>query len=69
MHFYENRSQIRALPAQDGTLEKLLSAYRLYVNGRVVGVGPGRSDAANSGANHSVYDSVDITAEVQVFYG
>ena len=44
---------------------KLLSAYRLYVNGKVVAVGPGRSDAANSGVNHTVYDTVDITAELQ----
>ena len=50
---------------QDGTLFKLLSAYRLYINGKVVSVGPGRSDSANSAVNHTVYDSVDITAELK----
>lgn len=50
---------------QDGSLFKLLSAYRLYVNGKVVSVGPGRSNSANSATNHTVYDSVDITAELK----
>jgi len=50
---------------QDGSLKKLLSAYRLYVNGKVVSIGPGRGDSANSAANHTVYDSVDITAELK----
>ena len=50
---------------QDGSLFKLLSAYRLYVNGKVVSVGPGRSDSANTATNHTVYDSVDITAELK----
>jgi hypothetical protein len=35
---------------QDGSLKKLLSAYRLYVNGKVVSVGPGRADSANAAA-------------------
>lgn len=50
---------------QDGSLQKLLSAYRLYVNGVVVAVGPGRSDMANSWSNHSIYDSVDVTLHLQ----
>lgn len=50
---------------QDGTLFKLLSAYRLYVNGKVVSVGPGRSNSANSAVNHTVYDTVDITSELR----
>ena len=50
---------------QDGSLKKLLSAYRLYVNGKVVSVGPGRGNSANAAPNHTVYDSVDITAELQ----
>ena len=57
---------------QDGTLFKLLSAYRLYVNGKVVSVGPGRSNSANSAVNHTVYDTVDITSElreVRALYG
>ena len=49
---------------QDGTLKKLLSAYRLYVNGVVVSVGPGRGNSANSAVNHTVYDSVDVTAHI-----
>jgi hypothetical protein len=50
---------------QDGSLKKLLSAYRLYVNGVVVAVGPGRGNSANANANHTVYDSVDVTAVLQ----
>jgi hypothetical protein len=50
---------------QDGTLFKLLSAYRLYVNGKVVSVGPGRSNSANTAINHTVYDTVDITSELR----
>lgn len=44
---------------------KLLSAYRLYVNGKVVSVGPGRSNSANTADNHTVYDTVDITSELR----
>jgi hypothetical protein len=50
---------------QDGSLKKLLSAYRLYVNGVVVSVGPGRGDSANGNANHTVYDTVDISGVLQ----
>ena len=54
--------------SQDGSLEKLLQAYRLYVNGVVVAVGPGRSNNKNSGKNHSVYDSVDVTSHLRAAY-
>ena len=53
---------ITTIKEEKHTLEKLLSAYRLYIDGQVVAVGPGRSDNANSGSDHMVYDSVDVTA-------
>ena len=34
-----------------GRQEKLLGAYRLYVNGNVLGLGPGRGEHATSDEN------------------
>ena len=49
---------------QSGIEEKLLSAYRLYVNRRVVSVGPGRGEAAVRGPKPTPYDTVDVTSAV-----
>ena len=52
----------------DGDLQKLLGAYRLYVNGHIMGTGPGRGDcllpAVDGGINDpscSMLDTLDIT--------
>ena len=62
---------IHVTAAQSGTMEKLLGAYRLYVGGAAVGVGPGRGGArtaayADGGdLNHTYYDTFNVTARVQ----
>jgi len=52
--------------AQDGPMEKILGSYRLYVNGQVTTTGPGRGEVPYTDANHSVYDTIDITTSAQV---
>ena len=53
--------------AQSGPMEKLLGAYRLYVGGVAVGIGPGRGDVRTAAysdggdANHSFVDVHRVT--------
>ena len=55
---------------QSGPMEKLLGAYRLYVGGRAVAIGPGRGEvrtaayADGGDKNHTQYDSIDISAAI-----
>jgi hypothetical protein len=46
--------------AQSGGKEKLLGAYRLYVNGAAVGIGPGRGEVNVGASNHTMYDIIDL---------
>ena len=44
--------------------EKYLGAYRLYVDGNVVGTGPGRGTRKYSEPGHPDYDTLDLTTFV-----
>ena len=60
---------IHVAAAQSGPLEKLLAAYRLYVDGVAIGIGPGRGETRTAaypdggGVNHTFYDSFSITVK------
>jgi len=60
-----------ATAAVSGDMEKLLGAYRLYVGGVSVGIGPGRGEAKTAAytgggdKNHTGYDSIDIGASLK----
>ena len=47
--------------AQSGDSEKLLGAYRLYVNGKTVGIGPGRGEKYVKDADRTTYDIIGVT--------
>jgi hypothetical protein len=61
--------------SQSGAMEKLLGAYRLFVDGRTVAIGPGRGEArtaayADGGdTNHTQFDSVDVSPGVTAASG
>jgi hypothetical protein len=46
---------------QSGAQQKLLGAYRLYINAQSVGIGPGRGEGRTNAGNHTPYDSIDVT--------
>jgi len=50
---------------QSGPNEKLLGAYRLYIDGTTAGIGPGRADVPVSRSDHFVYDSVNVTGLIR----
>ena len=55
---------------QSGPMEKLLGAYRLYVGGRSVAIGPGRGEVRTAAytdggdKNHTQYDAIDISEAI-----
>jgi hypothetical protein len=64
-------AHILATAAQSGPSEKLLGAYRLYVGGAAIGIGPGRGGARTAAypdggdANHTYLDEYNVTALVR----
>ena len=59
-----SKASVMITAAQSNGQEKLLGAYRLYVNGQVMGIGPGRGDVAVAQLNHTQFDLIDVTAAV-----
>ena len=57
-------AQILVTAVQSGLDEKLLGAYRLYVGGVAIGIGPGRGGNI-IGANHTYLDEFNVTALVR----
>ena len=51
---------------QSGKQQKLLGAYRLYINEESVGIGPGRGDGPTNAGNHTPFDSIDVTGAVML---
>jgi len=45
---------------QSDPQEKLLGAFKLFINGKIYGIGPGRGDVSTTKSNHTPYDSIDI---------
>ena len=64
-------ARIIVTAAQSGLSEKLLGAYRLYVGGVAIGIGPGRGGARTAAypdgvdANHTYLDEFNVTALVR----
>jgi len=55
-------ASIAVTAATSGDKEKLLGAYRLYVNGRSIGIGPGRGDVSTNAQNHTMFDHFTLSA-------
>ena len=59
---------IRVAAVQSDTMERLLGAYRLYVGGKAIGMGPGRGGHRTAAypdggdVNHTYYDTYDVSA-------
>ena len=64
-------ARVLVTAAQSGPAEKLLGAYRLFVAGEAIGIGPGRGDARTAAYpdggdnNHTAWDEFDVTALTQ----
>ena len=62
-------ARILVTAVQSGRMEKLLGAYRLYVNGAAIGIGPGRGDVRTAAysdggdRNFTFYDTFNVTAQ------
>lgn len=41
----------------------MLKLSGLYVNGKTIGIGPGRGDVSVSAANHTAFDTFHLTAD------
>jgi hypothetical protein len=50
--------------AQSGGIEKLLGAFRFYINGETVGIGPGRGEVNVKDEDHTTYDTIDVTKAI-----
>ena len=64
MHFKVAHATAYVTGDQSGSQEKLLGAYRLYIGGITVAIGPGRAPVAVGAADHYIYDTVDVTEPV-----
>ena len=59
---------IHVAAVQSDTMERLLGAYRLYVGGKAIGMGPGRGGHRTAAypdggdVNHTYYDTYDVSA-------